>query len=106
MQNFHDDKLWQGAYMAVMGVYDVTGESTDELISMVRTHALHVLSYIADALSRKDRRIRAAKLSEAGGSVASLRSLLSVAWGQQMIADEDFKKIDTAYDDLGKQLLK
>lgn len=106
MQQFHDDKLWQKAYMTVMDMYELTGSAQDELLVMVRTYALRTLSAIADGLTRKDRREKAEKLREARGTVASLRSLLSVAWGQQMIADEDFQKLDSSYDELGKQLVK
>lgn len=104
MQSFHDDKLWQEAYVAVIEVWELFGSSEDEILAKVRQQALEVLSFLADASTRRDRREADTKIREAAGRIASIRSLLSVAWGQQVLTDADFKKIDDKYDLLSKSL--
>lgn len=102
MSTFHDDKLWQEAYTAVLDLCEVTVDA--EVIKQAQTHGLKILSTIADGVSRRDRRDRDSKLRDAMGLVAGLRSLLSVAWAQQAISDEIFQKLETAYEALGSKL--
>ena len=102
MSTFHDDKLWQEAYTAVLDLCEVTVDV--EVIKQAHTHGLKILSTIADGVSRKDRRERDTKLHDAMGLVAGLRSLLSVAWAQQALNDETFQKLETAYEALGNKL--
>jgi hypothetical protein len=105
MQTFHDHKLWQDAYVAVMDVFEQTSQSDGEIIPELRHLSLTILSTIADAVSRVDRKERYLKLHDAMGSVASMRSLLSVAWGRQAVTDDVFRKIDGAYEKLGKEIV-
>lgn len=102
MTTFHDDKLWQEAYTAVLDLCEVTADV--EVIKQAQTHGLKILSTIADGVSRRDRRDRDIKLRDAMGLVAGLRSLLSVAWAQQAVSDETFQKLETAYEALGAKL--
>lgn len=99
---FHDDKLWQEAYTAVLDLCEVGDET--EVIEMAQKHGLKILSIIADGVTRRDRRERDNKLRDAMGMVAGLRSLLSVAWAQEALGDEIFQKLDTAYETLGNKL--
>lgn len=105
MQTFHDHKLWQDAYVAVMDMYETTGRSEHEVLSAMRRHSLAVLTTVADALSRQDRHQRLEKFHNAIGEVASIRSLLSVAWGQKTLSDDAFRKLEEAYEQIGKQLM-
>jgi hypothetical protein len=102
MSTFHDDKLWQEAYTAVLDLCEVADDT--EVIEMAQKHGLKILAIIADGVSRRDRRERDMKLRDAMGKVAALRSLLSVAWAQEAVSDEIFQKIDAAYESLGNKL--
>ena len=104
MRTFHDDKLWQEAYTAVLDLCEIA--NSVEVIKQAQSHGLKILSTIADGVSRHDRRDRDAKLRDAMGLVAGLRSLLSVAWAQQAIDDELFQKLETAYEALGAKLAR
>lgn len=102
MSTFHDDKLWQEAYTAVLDLCEVSDET--QVIKMTQKKGLKILATIADGVSRRDRRQRDDKLRDAMGKVAGLRSLLSVAWAQEAVNDETFQKLDTAYESLGDKL--
>lgn len=102
MSTFHDDKLWQEAYTAVLDLCDATTEN--EILHQAQKLGLKALSTVADGVSRRDRRERDMKLRDAMGMVAGLRSLLSVAWAQEALDDETFQKLDTAYESLGNKL--
>ena len=102
MSTFHDDKLWQDAYTAVLDLCEVVDDT--EVIEQAQKHGLKILSTIADGVSRRDRRERDMKLRDAMGLIAGLRSLLSVAWAQETLDDEVFQKLETAYEALGNKL--
>ena len=102
MSTFHDDKLWQDAYTAVLDLCEVSDDT--EVIEMAQKHGLKILSTVADGVSRRDRRERDMKLRDAMGLIAGLRSLLSVAWAQEALDDETFQKLETAYEALGNKL--
>ena len=102
MATFHDDKLWQEAYTAVLDLCELTGDT--EVIKQAQKHGLKVLSVVADAVTRRDRRERDMKLRDAMGLIAGLRSLLSVAWAQEEVEDEVFQKLETAYEALSAKL--
>ncbi len=100
--SFHDDKLWQEAYTAVIDLCEVTDDN--EVIKRAQKLGLKTLTIIADGVSRRDRRERDIKLRDAAGSVAGVRSLLSVAWAQDAVNDETFAKLDGAYETLSNKL--
>jgi hypothetical protein len=102
MATFHDDKLWQEAYTAVLDLCELPDGT--EVMKQAQKHGLKVLSVIADGVSRRDRRERDMKLRDAMGLIAGLRSLLSVAWAQEALEDEVFQKLETAYEALGNKL--
>jgi hypothetical protein len=104
MGTFHDDKIWQEAYTAVIDLCALTGDN--EVIGQAQKLGLKTLTTIADGISRRDRRERDMKLRDAAGKVAGVRSLLSVAWAQDAIADDLFAKLDGAYEALGNKLPK
>lgn len=104
MSTFHDDKLWQEAYTAVLDLCEVSSDA--EVITMAQKHGLKVLSTIADGVSRRDRRERDTQLRDAMGRIAGLRSLLSVAWAQEALDDATFQKLETAYGALFDKLPK
>lgn len=86
-----------------MAALDVA-EAFDGANSEIKQQSLTILSTIADSLTRADRREAEAKLRDAGGLIAGIRSLLSVAWAQELLTDEQFGKLDGAYEELSKQL--
>lgn len=103
MSTFHDDKLWQEAYTAVLDLCEAAA-TANEVLLQAKTLGLTTLSTVADGVSRRDRRERDMKLRDAMGMVAGLRSLLSVAWAQEALSDDVFQKLDTAYEALGNKL--
>ena len=102
MSTFHDDKLWQEAYTAVLDLCEAVTDN--EVLTQAKKLGLKALSTVADGVSRRDRRERDMRLRDAMGMVAGLRSLLSVAWAQEALSDEVFQKLDTAYETLGNKL--
>ena len=100
--SFHDDKLWQEAYTAVIDLCALVGDN--EIIAQAQKLGLKTLTTIADGVSRRDRRERDMKLRDAAGKVAGVRSLLSVAWAQDAVSDETFAKLDGAYESLADKL--
>ncbi len=104
MATFHDNKLWQDAYVAVLDVLEAVNGSESELTGRIKKYSFKVLVLIADSFSRRDRRERDNKLRDAIGTVYGLRSLLSVAWAQEVLDDEQFGKLDNTYDAIGKQI--
>lgn len=101
---FHDNKLWQEAYVASLDTAEVVDANASEIGSQIKRLSLAILTTIADSLTRRDRREADGKLRDASGLVASLRSLLSVAWAQNQLTDEQFGKLDGAYEAISKSL--
>jgi hypothetical protein len=99
---FHDDKIWQEAYTVVLDLCELAGDN--EVIKRAQKLGLKTLTIIADGVSRRDRRDRDIKLRDAAGTVAGVRSLLSVAWAQDAIDDDTFAKLDGAYEALSNKL--
>ena len=105
MATFHDNKLWQDAYVAALDVTDVLSSCGEtDLLPHLKNHSLTILTVAADALSRRDRREMDERLRNVNGLIAALRSLLSVAWAQETLNDEQFSKLDTQYEALAKQI--
>lgn len=105
MATFHDNKVWQDAYVAALDVSDVLASGNDtDILPQLKKHSLTILTVAADALSRRDRREMDQKLRDVQGLIAALRSLLSVAWAQEILNDEQFSKLDTQYEALAKQI--
>jgi hypothetical protein len=100
--SFHDDKLWQEAYTAVLDLCEEIED--DDILKRAKKLGLTALAMIADGVSRRDRRERDNKLRDAMGLVAGLRSLLSVAWAQEALDDDTFAKLDGAYETLFNKL--
>lgn len=100
--NFHEDKLWQQAYVSLMDLYDAFEGVSEgrEIIDQVLASAVAVVAKIADSLSRKDRNESAKILSDALGFVATTRSHLAVAWGKKLLDDETFRSLDAKYENL------
>lgn len=94
MVNFHEHKLWQEAYVALMDL-----ENPD-----LAPSAKEVAATIADSLTRQDRRVARELLQVAVGLVAKTRTELAVAWGKGLMSDELFKKIDDQYASLSSSL--
>lgn len=101
MTNFHEHKLWQAAYVALMDLYDaVDVNDARDLIASAET----VAATIADALTRKDKRVANDLMQSAIGAVAMTRTHLAVAWGRGLVDDETFKKLDESYASLSSSL--
>ncbi|MEK9143209.1 MAG: hypothetical protein AAB481_01085 [Patescibacteria group bacterium] len=94
MTNFHEHKLWQESYVALMDL-----ENSD-----IAPSAKEVAATIADSLTRADRRIARELLQVAVGLVAKTRTELAVAWGRGLMDDEMFKKLDDKYAALSSSL--
>ncbi len=107
MQNFHEDKLWQASYVALMDIHEVldtAGDSEGEIAQGLLSSAKDVASKIADGLSRLDHRIGRNLMYDAIGLVAITRTQLAVAWGRGILPDDIFKKLDDQYASLSSSL--
>lgn len=108
MTPFHENKLWQDAYVALMDVHEAFdppagGERSgdnEEITEHVLASATALAAKIADGLSRVDHRFGRQILMDAIGMVAVVRTHLAVAWGQGVIGDELFRSLDGKYDTL------
>lgn len=104
MATFHDDKLWQEAYTALLDLLEATNENDADVIDQIRKHAMMVLTEVAQGVATRDRRFRDTKLRGAYSICVALRSLLSVAWANEDLDDEIFGKLDGAYETLANKL--
>lgn len=103
--SFHDDKLWQQAYVVALDVLNETDAMRDhDGVDQVRKHAMMVVTTVAQAVASRDRKFRDMKLHDAANIVVSLRSLLSLLWGQEVLPDDVFNTLDDAYEDLENRL--
>lgn len=108
MNNFHDQKLWQDAFVVLMDVHTTfenleDGENEDVVEDCIESATL-VAAKIADGLSRQDKRFGHQVLLDAIGLVAVVRTHLAVAWGRGMVSDEVFKATDDKYQALTDNL--
>ncbi|MCX8008574.1 MAG: four helix bundle protein [Patescibacteria group bacterium] len=109
--NFHDNTLWQKAYVALMDIYDTLDqvdddvrESEEETVESLLVSAQNVAAKIADGLSRRDKRLARELLFDAIGLVAIVRTHLAIAWGRGLLDDEMFRSIDGKYQELSADL--
>ncbi len=96
MSSFHDDKLWQEAFTALLDLLEMTDDMTSDLAVEVRKQGMMILTEVARAVATR-RRVE-------HGVTAPLRSLLSVMWAREMLSDDQFAKLDGAYEALGNKL--
>lgn len=103
MASFHEHKLWQAAYVALMDLHEAfdrkesdNGDTVEELLKS----ATDVTAKIADGLSRLDKRFGRQILMDAIGMVAVVRTHLAVAWGEGLVDDDTFRNLDGKYDEL------
>lgn len=105
---FHENKLWQEAYVALMDVHEAFDSQKDgeyeEVAEAVVDSATSLAAKIADGLSRLDRRFGRQILMDAIGMVAVVRTHLAVAWGRGMVTDDVFRALDNKYDALAVAL--
>jgi four helix bundle protein len=108
MLNFHDNKLWQDAYVALMDIHDVVDDldrsEHEEIIEGLLEAAQNVAAKIADGLSRNDHRIGRDLIFGSIGLIAITRTQLAVAWGRGLVDDGIFKKLDDTYANLTNAL--
>lgn len=105
MSTFHDDKLWQEAYVALLDVLESTDGIDSDVARKVRKHAMKVLTEVGQGVANRDRKLRDLKLRNVGvGEIVALRSLLSVLWGTESLTDDQFGKLDGAYEALANKL--
>lgn len=101
--NFHEHKLWQASYVALMDLHGaLDGEEANDLLES----AQEVAATIADSLTRQDRRVARDLLFAAVGQVAKTRTHLAVSWGRGIVDDATFKAIDDKYASLSDSLQK
>jgi len=101
MNHFHEDKLWQEAYIALMELHDAF--STQDAPQLF-TSAGKITAMIADALTRRDRRRGREIIAEAVSEAAKTRSHLAVVWGRKLIGDGEFQSLDDRYAKLSESL--
>ncbi|MCL4199850.1 four helix bundle protein [Patescibacteria group bacterium] len=108
MNNFHDQKLWQDAFVVLMEIHDIFDDmregASEEMVEDVIGSATDVTAKIADGLSRADRRFGRQVLLDAIGMVAMVRTHLAVAWGRGLVSDEQFRSMDDKYATLSENL--
>ncbi|MDP1722545.1 MAG: four helix bundle protein [Candidatus Gottesmanbacteria bacterium] len=110
MINFHEHKLWQESYVALMDIHEMLdsseeGQSHDnDVIEGLLSSAQNVAATIADSLTRADRRVGRDLMMQAVGQVAKTRTHLAVAWGRGSMDDETFRGIDDKYAKLSESL--
>jgi four helix bundle protein len=108
MMNFHEHKLWQDSFVALMDIHEVLGsvERTghEEIIEGLLDAAQNVSAKIADGLSRLDHRMGKNLINDSVGLVAVTRTQLAVAWGRGLVDDDTFRSIDTKYATLTNSL--
>lgn len=102
--SFHDDKLWQEAYVSLLDVLEAVDAIDADIAKQVRKHAMMVLTEVAQAVASRDRKLRDLKLRNVGNIIIALRSLLSVLWGTEALTDDQFGKLDGAYEALANKL--
>lgn len=93
---FHDDKVWQEAFTALLDLLEMTDGMDADLAVEARRQGMLILTEIAKAVSTR-RRVEA-------GITAPLRSLLSVMWAREILTDDQFGKVDGAYEALANKL--
>jgi len=105
---FHEHKLWQDAYVALMDVHEAFDAHKDgeekEIVEHTVESATHLAAKIADGLSRLDRRFGRQILMDAIGMIAVVRTHLAVCWGRGLVDDEAFRSLDGKYDSLAVTL--
>lgn len=109
MVNFHEDKLWQSAYMSLIDIHEAleskSAEGHSAQIGKDLLESGHRLAaMIADSLTRTDRRIARDIMTGSVGIIAEVRTHLAVAWGMQLFDDGIFKDLDTRYAHLSEDL--
>lgn len=108
MNNFHDQKLWQDAFVVLMDIHTtfegMRGGDNEEVVEDCIESATDVAAKIADGLSRQDKRFGRQVLLDAIGMVAVVRTHLAVAWGRGMVSDDIFKATDDKYQSLTESL--
>ena len=109
--NFHDNKLWQDAYVVLMDIYTTLDEvdpevreQEEETIESLLTASQNVAAKISDGLSRNDKRVGKDLLYSAIGLVAIVRTHIAIAWGRGIIDDEKLKTLDDKYQVLSQNL--
>ena len=102
--SFHDDKLWQEAYVASLDLLDATDGQSGDLVDQLRKHSMMVLTEIAQAVGNRDRKFRDIKLRGVTNILVALRSLLSLLWAREALDDDAFGKLDAAYESLATKL--
>lgn len=102
---FHDDKLWQEAFTALLDLLEITDGDDGDLVDQVRKQGMLTLTEVGQAVANRDRKFRDIKLRTVGtGIIVSLRSLLSVMWAREMLTDDEFAKLDGGYESLANKL--
>jgi len=106
MQNFHENKLWQNAFVVLMDIHNAvdTIEGDSEVLESLLQAAQNVAAKIADGLSRNDRRIARELIFDAIGLVAVIRTQLAVCWGLKLLDSNTFKSLDDKYQILSSDL--
>lgn len=94
--SFHDDKLWQEAFTALLDLLEATEDKDNVVVDECQRLGVNILTETANAVSRRKR--------PNASNVISLRSLLSVLWAKELVSDEEFNKLDSAYETLANKL--
>ena len=111
MVNFHEHKLWQQSYVALMDLHNTldevkVAEHDTTVVEDLLSSAQLVTATIADSLTRRDGKMARELAAGAVGSVAMTRTHLAVAWGRGLLDDETFRGLDEKYASLSDMLQK
>lgn len=109
MTNFHEHKLWQEAYVALMDLHEAfdtveVEPRQHEIAKKLLDSAEMVAALIADGLTQRSRALSLELIARAVGEVAKTRTHLAIAWGRGLLDDAVFKKLDERYDRLSSSL--
>jgi hypothetical protein len=109
MQNFHEHKLWQDAFVVLMDIHSEVDKLEidgldEEVAEALIVSAKNVAAKIADGLSRNDRRLGRDLIFDSVGLVAITRTELAIAWGRGLLDDSVFKSLDDKYSKLTDSL--
>lgn len=103
--SFHDEKVWQEGYVAVLDLLEITDRlAQNDIVDQIRKHAMMVVTVTSQAVSHQDRKMRDIKLRDTRSIIIAMRSLLSILWAQEVLSDEEFGKVDAAFESYANTL--
>ena len=107
-KDFYELPIYRVGYNLLMEIYNLTVTFPESekfnLTSQLRRSANSIVANIAESHGRYSYNDKVRVLYIARGEILETRSHLAVAYGRQYLDDTTFKKINTAYCDLAKEM--